>query len=124
MGKRNNLIYSREGIPFDWIRININTKYVDYTSVTGFLTWKPVRGEVQGYPGVFSRTSPSRYTIMHKIQFQPYHWITIGYYEMINYSNREFEIAYLNPVTRLSLMEFEQDDQDNGFAGLLGSLDQ
>jgi hypothetical protein len=122
VGKRNNLIYSREGIPFDWIRINIDTKYVDYTSVTGFLTWKPVRGEVQGYPGVFSKTSPSRYTIMHKIQFQPYHWITIGYYEMINYSNREFEIAYLNPVTRLSLMEFEQDDQDNGFAGLLGSL--
>ena len=122
VGKRNNLIYSRESIPFDWIRINIDTKYIDYTSVTGFLTWKPTQAEEQSYPEVFSRTSPSRYTIMHKIQFQPTTWISFGYYEMVNYSNREFEISYLNPATRLALMEFEQDDQDNGFAGALGTL--
>ncbi len=122
VGKKNSLIYSREGIPFDWIRFNIDSKYIDYTSVMGFLTWTPIQSQVPGYPGVFSRTSPSRYTVMHKIQFQPFDWLSIGYYEMINYSNREFEIGYFNPVTRLTLMEFEQDDQDNGFAGILGSL--
>ena len=122
VGRRNNLVYSRESIPFDWIRINIDSKYLDYTSVTGFLTWNPIQNEVDNHPGIVSRTSPSRYTVMHKIQFQPTKWISFGYYEMVNYSNREFEISYFNPATRLALMEFEQDDQDNGFAGALGTL--
>ena len=122
VGRRNSLVYSRESIPFDWIRLSIDSKYIDYTSVTGFLTWRPRQNEVDGYPGIMSRTSPSRYTVMHKVQFQPTKWITFGYYEMVNYSNREFELSYLNPATRLALMEFEQDDQDNGFAGILGTL--
>lgn len=121
VGKKNNLVFSREGIPFDWIRLAINTKYLDYTTVTGFLTWDPEFEILQGTNTV-SRTSPSRYTVMHQFQLKPANWIRFGYYEMVNYSNREFEITYLNPVTRLALMEFEQDDQDNGFAGFIGSL--
>ncbi len=122
VGKKDNLVFSREGIPFDWIRFTINSTYFDYTSVTGFLSWDPEIIQIPGFNNLSSRTSPSRYTVMHQFQVKPAPWISVGYYEMVNYSNREFELTYLNPVTRLALMEFEQDDQDNGFVGINGSL--
>lgn len=122
VGKRDNLVFSREGIPFDWVRLNIDTKYIDYSKVVGFLTWQPRQVQLEEFGGIYGRVSPSRYTVYHRIQFQPASWISFGYYEMVNYSNREFEITYVNPVTRLTFMEFEQDDQDNGFAGFDGTL--
>lgn len=123
VGQRNNLVYSREGIPFDWFRFNINSKYVDFTSILGFLSWtsRPVR-EVDGYENLFTATSPNRFTVHQRIQFQPAHWISLGFYELINYSNRKIELGYLNPINRLSIMEWEMQDQDNGFAGFEGVL--
>lgn len=122
VGKKDNLIFSRESIPFDWLRINIDSKYVKYSMVYGFLTWPPTNTRISGYSNLNTRTSPSRYTVHQRIKIQPAPWISFGYYDMVNYSNREFEITYLNPVNRLAIMEFEQDDQDNGFAGFEGSL--
>jgi hypothetical protein len=122
VGKSNNLVYSREGIPFDWLRFNINTKHFKYSLIHGFLTWSPSQVQIEGFDLLYSKTSPSRYTVHQRIQFQPAHWISFGYYDLVNYSNREFEITYLNPVNRLAIMEFEQDDQDNGFVGFEGNL--
>ena len=122
VGERNNLVYSREGFPFDWFRLNINSKYVKFTSVQGFLSWssRPVR-EIEN-TGVYTRTAPNRFTVHQRIQFQPARWISFGFYELINYSNRKIELAYINPVNRLSIMEWELQDQDNGFAGFEGVL--
>lgn len=122
VGKKDNLVFSREGIPFDWLRFNINTKHFKYSLVHGFMTWSPRQIQLEGYELLYSKTSPSRYTVHQRIQFQPAHWISFGYYDLVNYSNREFEITYLNPINRLAIMEFEQDDQDNGFVGFEGSL--
>ncbi|MEQ9263920.1 MAG: capsule assembly Wzi family protein [Balneolaceae bacterium] len=122
VGSRNNLVYSREGIPFDWIRLNINSKYFKYSMIQGSLSWETRTKELEGYPGTFTRISPSRYTLHQRLQFQPAKWISFGFYELINYSNREIEIPYLNPVNRLSIAEWEQQDQDNGFAGIEGVL--
>lgn len=122
VGKRNNLVYSRESIPFDWVRVNLNSKYVDYTLVHGFLSWTNNRTQIDGYPGLYTRTSPNRFTVHQRIQFQPASWISFSFYELINYSNRKIELAYINPVNRLSLMEWELQDQDNGFAGFEGVL--
>jgi hypothetical protein len=122
VGDRNNLVFSRESIPFDWIRFNINSKYVDYSVIHGNLSWKPVQSPLEGSPGQLTRVAPNRFTIHQRIQFQPTKWITFGFYELINYSNRKAEIAYINPVNRLSIMEWEMQDQDNGFAGFEGTL--
>lgn len=123
VGERNNLVYSRESIPFDWVRLNLNSKYVDYTLVHGFLSWDSgSRREVDGFPGIFHRTAPNRFTVHQRIQFHPTEWISFSFYELINYSNRKIELAYINPVNRLSIMEWELQDQDNGFAGFEGIL--
>ncbi len=123
VGQRNNLVYSRESIPFDWVRLNINSKYIKYSLIHGFLSWdnRP-RREVEGFDGLYTRTSPNRFTVHQRIQFQPAEWISFSFYELINYSNRKIELAYINPVNRLSIMEWELQDQDNGFAGFEGIL--
>ncbi len=122
VGKKNNLVYSREGIPFDWLRFNINTKHFKYSLIHGFLTWPTGQTLIDGFDQLYTKTSPSRYTVHQRIEFQPAHWITFSYYDLVNYSNREIELTYINPVNRLALMEFEQDDQDNGFVGISGTL--
>ncbi|MBO6523335.1 MAG: hypothetical protein JJ971_05875 [Balneolaceae bacterium] len=123
VGQRNNLVYSRESIPFDWVRLNINSKYVRYSLIHGFLSWDSGRQrEIEGFDNLYTRTSPNRFTVHQKFQFQPAEWISIGYYELINYSNRKIELAYINPVNRLAYMEWELQDQDNGFAGFEGVL--
>ena len=122
VGQRNSLVFSRKGIPFDWVRLNINSKYVDYSLIQGSLSSETVTIPLEGYPDQYTRTSPDRWVVHQKITFQPINWISFGFYEIINYSNRGLELAYLNPITRLSLTEWEQQDQDNGFAGFEGTL--
>ena len=122
VGRKNNLVYSREGIPFDWLRLNIDTKYFKYSFIHGFLSWPIEQTLIDGLDNVYTKAAPSRYTVHQRIQFQPAHWITFSYYDLVNYSNREIELTYLNPVNRLAIMEFEQDDQDNGFVGFAASI--
>jgi hypothetical protein len=123
VGKQNNLVYSRESIPFDWVRFNINSKYIDYTLVHGFLSWHAGAPRIlEGFPDTYHRTAPNRFTVHQRIQFKPTSWISFSYYELINYSNRKIELAYINPVNRLAISEWELQDQDNGFAGFEGVL--
>lgn len=126
VGQSNNLIFSREGVPFDWVRFNINTKHIKFTSLYGSLSWEIPRSErhieLEGYPGEYTRVAPSRTLIHQRIQFQPAHWISFGFYELQIMSNRDVEIGFLNPVTRLSLAEWEYYDQGNGFVGFEGVI--
>ncbi len=123
VGQRNNLVYSRESIPFDWVRLNIDSKYIKYSVIHGYLSWSSgQRREIEGFDDLFTRTSPNRFTVHHRLQFQPAKWISLSYYELIDYSNRKVELAYINPVNRLAFMEWELQDQDNGFAGFEGVL--
>ncbi len=121
-GQTNNLVFSREGIPFDWVRLNINSKYFKYSLIHGSLSWKTKTTELTNYPGNFTRTAPNRFLVHQKLTFQPFHWISFSIYELINYSNRDIELAYLNPVTRLSYMEWELQDLDNGWLGFEGVI--
>jgi hypothetical protein len=124
VGDRNNLSFSRESIPFDWVRLNINSKYFKYSAIYGGLSWEPGQRNtpLEGYPGEYTRVSPQRWVVHHRFQFQPAHWITFGFYETNLFSNRPLDLAFINPVNNLSIMEWEQYDKGNGFAGFEGTL--
>lgn len=122
VGQENNLVFSREGIPFDWFRLNINSKYFKFTSLYGSLSWPAPNQELSGYPGEYTRAAPSRWLLHQRIQFQPAKWISFGFYELQLFSNRNIEIGFINPITRLSVLEWEYYDQGNGFAGFEGVL--
>lgn len=124
VGSRNNLVFSREGIPFDWVRLNLNSKYIKFTSLYGALTWQPSASQIplEGYPGEFTKFSPERWLVHQKIQFQPAKWISFSFYELNVFSNKPFELSFINPITRLSIMEWENYDEGNGFAGFEGVL--
>lgn len=122
VGQRNNLVFDREGVPFDWLRLNIDSKYFKYSLIQGSLSWETTTDPLEKDSPIFTRTSPNRWLVHQRIQFQPKEWISFGFYELIHYSNRDLELGYLNPITRLSILEWELQDQDNGFAGFEGVL--
>jgi hypothetical protein len=124
VGSRNNLVFSRESIPFDWVRLNINSKYIKFTSVYGQLSWEPDQKNqpLDGYENQYTRTSPERWVVHQRIQLQPASWISFGFYELNVISNRDLELSFINPVNNLSIMEWEHYDKGNGFAGFEGVL--
>ncbi|MBO6794624.1 MAG: hypothetical protein JJ895_11985 [Balneolaceae bacterium] len=124
VGSRNNLVFSRESIPFDFIKLSLNSRYINFTTTYGALSWEPAitNAPLEGYEGEYTRTSPQRWVVHQRIQFQPFSWLKFGFYETNVFSNRSMDLAFINPINRLSIMEWEQYDKGNGFAGFEGIL--
>jgi len=107
---------------FDWFRINLDTKYIQYTLLHGTLRTNTTVIEVEGYPGVLSRFSPERWFALRRIQITPTNWFTAGFTESLIYSNRPIELSYLNPFQLLRLGEYESLDKDNPLWFFDGSI--
>lgn len=107
---------------FDWVRINFDTKYFQYTFIHGALKAETVNIEVEGYPGVRSRISPERWFALRRFQLTPAKWITMAFTETLTYSNRPLELAYANPLLPLRFGEYETLDKDNPIWFFEGSL--
>ena len=107
------LILRQDAGNFDWIRINLDTKYLQYTFIHGALKTNTVTVEVDGFPGVYSRISPERWFALRRIQITPAPWISMAFTESLIYSNRPVELSYLNPLLPLRFGEYETDDKDN-----------
>lgn len=124
VGSRNNLVFSRESIPFDWVRLNFDSKYFNYTSFYGNLSWEPDQKNtpLEGFDNQFTRISPERWVVHHRIQFQPTQWLSFGLYEINIFSNRDIDLSFINPVNNLSIMEWEHYDKGNGFVGFEGII--
>ncbi len=117
VGQTENLAFSRSSIPFDWLKFKVGKKKIRYSFTHGTLSWPAINSVLPGDSTISTRNSPRRWVAHHKIIIQPSKRITFAAYEMINYSNRGAEIAYLNPVNRYAFAEWELQDQDNGWAG-------
>ncbi len=124
VGSKDNLVFSRESIPFDWVRLNLDSKYINYIVLYGSLSWKPEIGSspLEGFEGEYSRNSPQRWIVHKKIQIKPAKWISFGFYETNVFGNRGLNLSFINPINNLSIMEWEHYDKGNGIAGFEGTL--
>ena len=117
VGQSENLTFSRSSITFDWMKLKVGKKKIRYSLTHGTLSWPAINSTLPGDSTISTRNSPRRWVAYHKLIVQPSSRISFSAYEMINYSNRGAEIAYINPVNRYAFAEWELQDQDNGWAG-------
>jgi hypothetical protein len=123
-GVHDNVAFSRNAYPLDWIRLDIGNRWVQYQMIHGAMGW-PFTIRVTNDSDdrmVVTRNSPQRFVVMHSYTFHPFPWMAWGLYEMTNYSNRGMETAYLNPINIISFAERDLWDQDNGWGGAWGVL--
>lgn len=117
VGQTENLTFSRSSIPFDWVKLKIGNKKISYSFTHGTLSWPSTKSVLPYDSTITTKNSPRRWVAYHKVNLEPFKWLSISAYEMINYANRGVEIAYINPVNRYAFAEWELQDQDNGWVG-------
>jgi hypothetical protein len=60
---------------------------------------------------------PNKYLAMHRFALRP-SWGEIGFSEMVIYSKRSIDLAYLNPLSFFKSLEHALHDRDNSLMGL------
>ncbi len=122
VGLDNNLVFSREGIAFNWLRLKYSNSWFTAMHMHGSLTWPVTNTNTGGNDSNpnynQTKTSPSRWVVYQRFEFRPFKWMQLGWFELINYSERSMDLSYLNISNRMFFMEFENMDRDNGWVGL------
>lgn len=107
----------RETAPnFNWLRLKVSGSRVKYTAIHGSLYAAPFDDVVRvGQDTVRTRVAPERWIVLHRISVRPFERLQISFTEMLTYSNRDPDLAYLNPVAPVFFSELENSDRDNAF---------
>jgi hypothetical protein len=108
-----SLIFRKEGGNFDWMRVNLDTKYVQFTMMHGALQGPTTNIFLPEFDSVRSRVAPQRWIAMRRVQITPWKWIQASFTEVLTYSNRPMDISYLNPIYPLRVAEYNNGDRDN-----------
>lgn len=116
-GDTNNLLFSRNAVPFTWLQLNIGVDWVRFKMLHGSLSWPSVVIQDPNYPDLTTKNSPQRFTRLSQLKMQPFNWLDLHLYEMVNYGNRGMELEYLHPFNILSMAQLNLNDQDNMMGG-------
>jgi len=110
----------RETAPnFNWLRFKIGGSRVKYTAIHGSLYAAPYNDVVRvGQDTVRTRVAPERWFTLHRLSVRPFDRLQISFTEMLTYSNRNADLAYLNPVAPVFFSELENSDRDNAFIAI------
>jgi len=97
-----------------------NVDYLRLTARVGRVAFSHVHASVLADPSggtAFGPTTaiPSKYVAAHLISFGPFGGLRGSIGEAVVYSNRPFEIGYLNPLNFLKSQEHYLRDRDNSF---------
>lgn len=113
-------IILRETAPnFNWLRFKLSGSRVKYTAIHGSLYAAPFNDVVRvGADTVRTRVAPERWIALHRISVRPFDRLQISFTEMLTYSNRDSDLAYLNPVAPVFFSELENSDRDNAFIAM------
>jgi hypothetical protein len=118
-GYGDKTILSDNVRPFDAIRFDAQYKLLKYTFMHGWLLGN--RSYLQySLPSDTSTkfTEPiddDKYIVAHRLEVSIPHAVDIGFNEMMVYSNRAPDLAYLNPIQLLESTQRNRDERDNGF---------
>ncbi len=113
-GVSSSLILNTDSPNFNWLRLKLDSKYIDYTAIHGSLFAKPFNTTVQvGGESENTRVSPNRFISLHRISLRPAKRVKVSFTEYILYSNTNMEISKLNPVSPLIFTELDGGDKNN-----------
>jgi hypothetical protein len=99
MGYSDRLILSDNTIPFDFAKLDLHYKSFHYSFLHGSLTGKDSLG----------RELSSKYIGAHRLEVSFSSRFRLGLSEMVVYSNRSIDFAYLNPLTFLASADRSAD---------------
>ncbi len=99
---------------FDFIRFNIAYKTLSYTFLHGWLVHPRIDYHVDSL-NLDIRTKPAKYIAISRLNYNPNHALNFGISQSIIYSNRPFELAYLNPFLFWESAQRSMNDLDNSF---------
>jgi hypothetical protein len=108
-----SLIFRKEGGNFDWVRANVDTKYIQFTMMHGSLQGPTTNVFLNDFDSVKSRVAPQRWIALRRIQITPWKWMQVSFNETVTYSNRPMDISYINPIYPLRVAEYNNNDRDN-----------
>lgn len=113
-GRRTSLLLSRDASTFDWVRLDLDLGPVTYTAVHGSLASDVEFGQIV-FPDDTVRTNYAgeRWLAIHRFDVRPHERLRLGFTEMLTYSARPTDYAYLNPVSPLFFSELDSGDRDN-----------
>ncbi len=108
------LALSKDASKFDWIRLNVDTKLFRYTALHASLATDTEDGLlILGGDTLATRIAPNRWLALHRFEFLPRDGLAFAFSEMITYSARGADYAYLNPISPLFISELDGQDRDN-----------
>jgi cellulose synthase/poly-beta-1,6-N-acetylglucosamine synthase-like glycosyltransferase len=119
-GPGESLWLSRDASKFDWIRLDIDTRYFRYIALHGAPASDAEGGQLilDGADTARTRVAPNRWLAVHRLEVLLSGELRLALTEMIAYSARGVDLAYINPVSPLFFSELDNHDRDNAVLGL------
>ncbi len=111
-GYVNKLLLSENPPMFDFIKFDAEYKSLSYNFIHGWLVQPPVVTYINERVGNVKEKKP-KYFAVSRLGFNPTNYISIGVSQVIVYSNRSFEAAYLNPFLFWESAQRSMNDLDN-----------
>ncbi len=104
---------------FDFIRLDATYKALRYTFLHGWLMGRPSVLPFQ-LPGdttsvYLEPTAADKYFAAHRLELSFPALLDLGFQEMVIYSNRSPDLAYLNPLTAIESAQRSRGERDNVF---------
>ncbi len=118
-GQINKLILSENPQVFDFVKFNIQYKSLRYDFLHGWLVIQPEFIQINND---ISKEKRSKFLAISRLGFNPNNNLSLGVSQMIIYSNRAFEAAYLNPLLFWESAQRSLNDLDNSFLAFDGKL--
>ena len=118
-GYINKMILSDNPPMFDFIRFNIAYKKLRYDFIHGWLVQKPVIKFYNALKGDIKSKS-SKYIAASRLGYRVNNGLSLGISQIIIYSDRPIEAAYLNPFLFWESAQRSMNDLDNSFLSFDG----
>ncbi|MFQ5536411.1 MAG: hypothetical protein ACE5GJ_03060 [Gemmatimonadota bacterium] len=118
------LILSAAAPSFTWARARIRAGVFQYTALHGRLIWDGEKDGVvlQRGEAVSDRNATARWIAMHRVDIQPHRNVDLSFSEILLYSARGMDLAYVNPIQPLFFSELDNDTRDNALWAFEGIL--
>ncbi len=113
-GYLNRMIISDNSQPFDFIKFRVGYKALNYTFLHAWLVQQPTEIPINDEYGTL-KSKNSKYLAVSRLQFKPSGSFQISASQLIIYSNRSLELAYLNPFLFWESAQRSLNDLDNSF---------
>jgi hypothetical protein len=118
-GYLNRLVLSNNPQMFDFLRFNFHYKTLSYDFLHGWLVQKPLYVYMDS-TNVSEKQKRSKYIAISRLGYTPTPELKLGVSQIIIYSNRPFEAAYLNPFLFWESAQRSMNDFDNSFLSFDG----